>query len=283
LDSRKPSSLDYSSYLHILALQRFRDSILKDDLRRAEAAAENVAASPEPFWKWVGSMDLATIHLYRGQSRRALRVLEEAALVYGRRGAFTALGHVTASHVLIERGENAAALERAREARRSDPASPEAAWFAAVASARLGTFESAEALSRELSEAQPWRREHVRGEILLAQRDPHSAALAFKSAATLLASQDVASTKGLSGYVPVWFSLGTAQLASHEDDARTSFLRVADARELRIDWPILYVRSLHALAMIHERRGETDAANEYRTRWNALWTKADLRVSVEPI
>ena len=58
MDRRPPSSLDYETLLHELALKNWRQSVLQQDFPRALSNAGQLARSRDRFWRWQGSLDL---------------------------------------------------------------------------------------------------------------------------------------------------------------------------------------------------------------------------------
>lgn len=271
MESRPPSSLDYSSLLHVLSLQRWVQSVLADDWRQAELAVRKVAESHEPFWKWLGTVDLAITELYRGRSRAALRLLDEAARAFPGRGPLTSLARAVAAHVHLERGEPALALARC-EGLKSDTAARDVLFFRTLSEIRLGRMKEA-----EFPAFCAWRQNHVAGEMALAEGDLARAIEALRRAEAALPAQRSDEASSLSPRVPVWFSLASALFrAGAEDESALWFSRIANAAEDRVDWPIPYARSHYFLGRIHASRGEKEAAEEHKRRFASLWSRADI-------
>ncbi|MGH9337175.1 MAG: hypothetical protein ACRD21_25805, partial [Vicinamibacteria bacterium] len=78
MTKKTPSSLDYETLLHGLALQSWRRAVLEGDFGRAFQNAGKLAQSKDRFWRWQGGLDLAITHLCRGETRGALAALETA-------------------------------------------------------------------------------------------------------------------------------------------------------------------------------------------------------------
>ena len=60
---KTPSSLDYETLLHELALKNWRLALLERDFTRALSNAEKLARSRDRFWRWQGLLDVSTTRL----------------------------------------------------------------------------------------------------------------------------------------------------------------------------------------------------------------------------
>lgn len=270
MSPREPSSLDYSSLLHVLSLNRWRHSILHEEWKQAEVAAGRIAESPEPLWKWLGLLNLASTRLYRGRSQEALSLLDESAHAASPMRPMTAWSHALAAHVLLETGRPADGIERTRLAEREgagERAEREAIFVGAVARARLGHWREAEegvarlerALGARPAGTEMWRVDHLSGEIALARGD---SAAAVHSLGRALASLP-------DGEVRLWFSLASAYLAADEaTQAEKWFERIVGSADEHLDWPIPYVRSFYFLGRLGSR--------EHCRRFVTCWGEGDL-------
>jgi len=273
---REPSSLDYSSLLHVLSLNRWRQYILHEEWKQAELAAGRIAESPEPLWKWLGLVNLAITRLYRGQSQEALSLLDESAQAGAAMRPMSAWSRALAAQVLLEAGHSAEAIERAGLAEREgagERAEPEAIFLVALAQARLGQGREAEkAVARfERTLGKQWRLGHLTGEVALARGDVEQAvqALARAEAQASEAASDAA-------IIPLWFSLGSAQFAARDwTEAERCFGLIAESAEERLDWPIPYVRSFYFLGRLAELRDRPRSRERYR-RFSTYWGAGDL-------
>ena len=76
--------------------------------------------------------------------------------------------------------------------------------------------------------------------------------------------------------IPIWFALGSAYLAAHQDaDAAASFQRVLDSPQ-RIGAPLEFVRSCYFLGHVAERQGDRDKARSYYRRFIDFWGDGDI-------
>jgi tetratricopeptide (TPR) repeat protein len=279
---RKAESLDPS----ILWLEAGRSNvfILREEWEEARAAAERTLASSNHEESLTGSFILATIELYRGDSKKALQILEEAAGAHPDHRNLRAAAKNYEASVLLQKGEPGAALALAETARvegEGDLGEWEALYFAGLARAKLAQWNEADRTADLLweetkslpTEKEKRRLHHLKGELALAKGETDRAVDELTRAQSMLAARG--STE--STHVPIWFSLGSAHLAAGNDtEAAKWFVRVIDSTTEHIDWPIPYVRSYYFLGKIHENRGDMDKAREYYQRFVEFWKDGDL-------
>jgi tetratricopeptide (TPR) repeat protein len=280
MSPRDPSSLDYSSLLHILSLNRWNHSIHHEEWNQAEAAARRIAESPEPLWKWVGTLNLAITSLYRGRSSEALSLLDQSARSSLAVPPMSARSHALAAHVLLESGRPAEALERARLAEREgsgEPAERDGIFLAAVVEARRGNWPQAEeGLARleralEKQRAEAWRRDYLRGEIALARGEGARAVAALEAARLALGDRRLETP-----LAPLEFSLASAYLAAGDPHrAERDFKAIVQSGDERLDWPIPYVRSFYFLGRLLRAREAAESQRYYRS-FTAHWGDGDL-------
>ncbi len=69
---------------------RWEAFVLKENWDEAEAAAQRIADRSDPFWKWLGAMELANAQLFRGRSSRTLENLAAASDIFQGSGSLGA-------------------------------------------------------------------------------------------------------------------------------------------------------------------------------------------------
>ena len=265
--------------------------ILREEWKRAQAAAQSLEELPEPDWKNTGSHLLAVTRLYQGRSREGLTFLGRAR-AYAESETTKAQADNDAARVLLEKGQAARALERAQRAQREGKGGfPEweGLFLAALAQARLGHREdagtTAEALRRKTeslpTEKEKRRYHHLAGELALGRGDTRFAIKELEQAQSMLPARGPLPTLWVVApqpqHVPVWFSLARAYLAAGEEEkAAEGFSRITESTTEHIFWPIPYVRSFYFLGKIHEKRGELDKAREYYRRFSDFWKDGDM-------
>jgi len=79
----------------LIANGRWQVHVLREEWEQAEMEARKLAGTDDAYWKWLGSMHLATGELYRGRSQNALSFFRRAVEAYpeldpGRTGAWVA-------------------------------------------------------------------------------------------------------------------------------------------------------------------------------------------------
>lgn len=279
------SSSHFASLLHVLTLNRWIDSILRERWIPAEEAALTLTGSADSFWNYLGSVNLALTRLYRGRSREALVFLERAAGSCP--GPVGALARLSTARVLLERGEAGRALVHAQMAREECAAGPpvlEALFLEALCQESLGRRDEAERSAAELKRraesfprsAAPDSLRHIAGALALARGEGARAVHELGEAFSLLsASRSLPTAR--TRHVPLWFALGRAYLADGDPDEAVSwFRRVAESGGEHIEWPIPYVRSFYFLGTLHQDRGEAELALTYFRRFLEFWGEGDL-------
>jgi len=269
---------------------RWELSVLREDWAKADAAAEKLANSGDPFWKWLGSFHKAQAQLYHGKSRDALGWLNKAMRAYAEPGLATTVSHAYVANILMAGDQFAPALQEAEEARRLGQGRWPELWSLfplALAQARLGRWAEAEKTAQELKEksgllpGETWKRyyHHLAGEMALLRGEKERAIGEIQRADALLSLR--AFFQGAYGapapHVPIWFSLGSACLATGDDEKAVQyFRRIVESTTEHIAWPIPYVRSFFFLGKIHEKRGEREKARDYYRRFVDFWKDGDL-------
>ncbi len=260
---------------------------LREEWSASAGVAERMASSSDPFMKSLGANAIAVNALYRGRSREALAAIQ-AGEDLGEPDPVSAQSKSFAAYVLLEKGQPTEALEQAGIARREgqgDIAQWEGLFVAALAQAKLGRWSEADKAAEELrgiaeslpTEKAKRRYHHLLGDLALARSDATRAIEELERARALLPQRGFWSRAGLPEHAPIWFSLGSAHLlAGRDEEAASCFRRILESSTERLDWPIPYVRSLYFLGKIHEKRGETEKAQEYYRRFVEFWNDGDL-------
>jgi tetratricopeptide (TPR) repeat protein len=203
------------------------------------------------------------------------------------------LSHALASHVLIENGQLARALEHTRGAQqegRGNIAEWEGLFFEGLARAKLGRIEAANEAAEKLtertkpipSEKEMRRHHHLMGEIARFSGDSSVAIEELEKARTMLppyghGGQGSRHRTGAQPDVPIWYSMALAyREAGDEDKATDWFQKIAESTVEHVEWPIFYVRSFYFLGKIHENRGEMEKAHEYYRRFHEYWKDGDM-------
>ena len=268
----------------------WRVFILREEWKRAQAAAQSLEELPESVWKYRGSHLLAVTRLYQGRSREGLTFLGRAR-AYAESGTRKAQADTDAARLLLEEGQAARALERAQQAQREGKGNYpewEGLFLAALAQARLGHREDAETTAEALrrnTESLPTEKEkrryhHLAGELALGRGDARVAIKELEQAQSMLPARGpmpLFLVAPQPQHVPVWFSLATAYLAAGEEEkAAERFYHITESTTEHIFWPIPYVRSFYFLGKIHENRGEWDKSREYYRRFSDFWKDGDM-------
>jgi serine/threonine protein kinase/tetratricopeptide (TPR) repeat protein len=262
--------------------------LIGNEPEKAAPIAKEMAAVDDPFFRYLGPYLLSLCLLQQGRSTEALSAAEEASRAGGGAGTFSARAHVLATSILLERGELEKALRHAEEARvqgEGNYGEWAGLFYTALIEARRGRTSQADRFAeqlRESAEALPTEKEkrryhHLRGELLLSRGDVDGAVLELEKAASTLPARGGGGPTNVAQHVPIWFSLGSAYLASGDDARAEEWLgRIASSTMERGFWGIQYVRSLYLIAKIHERRGDTLRAKDYFRRFYELWKDGDL-------
>ena len=286
MDTKQPSSLDFTSLLHELTLKKWVKSILTEDWHGAAVASGKMAESTERFWKWLGLVNLSVTRLYCGQGAASLSLLEQAAQAYPDSQALCSSARATAAHVFLETGRPKEALEQARLAARTETPVPhlEALFCLALANAQLGESKDAERTAEELLRrlddvgltSEMARFNLLKGELARAGGRPAEAREELQRAEAALPVQTT-EIPSQSLHVPVWYSRGILELEADDLAAAAGrFEAVVKSFSLHVDWPVLYIRSFYFLGQIQERRGDSQEAQTHYRRFIEFWKEGDL-------
>ncbi len=231
--------------------------------------------------------------LYQGKSAEALRLLEKAAGVEG--GAAgnneSAATRGIMTDILLERGENAAALamaERGAADAHGGPGAFNNIGASALAATRLRRASVAAAALATLERYHgqtgvPRLRRYLdltRGRIALDddRMDEGGALLSTAEAASPPGGTPTLLFFSAELQPTLWSALGTLHLdAGRLDGARTWFERTATSGAQHLLMPIPYVESFYRLGQIAERQGDSGRAREHYRRFLSYWTNGDLR------
>jgi DNA-binding winged helix-turn-helix (wHTH) protein/tetratricopeptide (TPR) repeat protein len=267
---------------------RFYVSVLREQWEPARAAAAKLAASEDPYWRWLGRMSEAQVRLFRGRSQEALAGFDRAARSDSESGERTALSRTAGARVLMLRGAPARALEEAQQAQ-VEAAGNLGEWqglfVAALAQEALGRRVDADATAETLrrkaeaipSEKEKRRHRHLAGELALARGNAARAVEELTKAQETLSPRGTFAGSELPQHVPIWFALGSAHLAAGDREKASYWLRkVTESGTEHVHWPVPYVRSFYLLGTIYEARGEEDKAYESYRRFVSIWGQADL-------
>ncbi len=270
MDRKQPSSLDYESLLHELALKNWRRSLLAADFPRALQNADQLARSRDRFWRWQGSLDKAVTHLCQGRSESARESLEAAKACFREVPGLRAPALEIEAHFWMETGRPRRALEAALEA---DVETPVLSYLRGLAHARLAQRESAESIARDL--ARP-------GSPLGRALSRHVAAETRPEAAVELLTEgesSLALTEGgaASAGILVRFALASALLERRKmESALAAFDEVLRDAEAVLHWPIPFIRALFFRGRIHALGGNEPGASADGARFLSWWAMGDL-------
>lgn len=266
------------------------ESLLGEDWQRAEIAAGKLADSHERFWSWLGSFNLATTHLCRGQAGKALARLDEAARAYSDAPHLIASARTAIAQVLIDLGRADEALPQARRAMgsvRDGFLGTEAMFLFGLAHLKHRDLETATQVAERLAQdAEPTGAEwaaarglHLAAEIALSSGSMETAIRDLERALGKLATVSLPGLSAPTPQIPIRFSLATACRISHRADGaiRELGVIVEDRRGL-LNWPIAYVRSFYFLGKEQQIRGDVSAARKWFQRFVNLWRGGDLDV-----
>jgi hypothetical protein len=268
MDRRSPSSLDYETLLHELALRNWRRSVLERDFPRALANAEQLSRSQDRFWRWQGFMDLAVSHLCLGRCERAREALRDAKECFRGVSRLRAPSIEMEASLWLQTGRPRQALQAVRNASGETPL---LAYLGALAHARLGDLDSAAAAARDLEQSEsPLARAlaaHVETEI---HSESGIAVLRERSAG-------LSENEPSSPAILVRFALGSSLLLRSEIAAAlTVFEDLLRFEEAALHWPVPYVRSLYYRGWIRSRRGDAAGAAADGERFLSYWNDGDI-------
>jgi tetratricopeptide (TPR) repeat protein len=270
MNRKQPSSLDYETLLHELALKNWRRSLLEGDFARAIQNAGQLARSRDRFWRWQGSLDLAVTHLCQGRIESAREVLEAAKECFREVPGLRAPAFEIEAHLWLETGRPHRALEAARDA---SIATPVLSYLSGLARARLADLDAAASAARDL----------VRGgtplELALsrhvaAETHPGTAVeTLLEGASSLPRPEGDPSTAG----ILVRFALASALFERGDlEPALGHFDEMLHDEEVLLYWPIPFIRALFFRGRARELRGDQSGASADGKRFLSFWGMGDL-------
>ena len=256
---------------------------LQDRWAEAEEIDQRLRQSPDTTWKCTAEADVAVLDQYHGREADAMHAYERTLTCIGRTNSrFTAGIRNAMAGLLLDRGENAAALVQARQAiddeGGSGPDVPDSQALAVVAHARMKhdaevtkQLEPLKRLADTLPSQAPKRLLHiVNGLMALDRHDPAVAIRELEQAESML-------LPNVGPQIAVWDALGRAYLAAGNYPAAAKrFQQLADSGPRRAFSPVEYVRSLYYLGLANEKLGSRDKAREYFRRFLTYWEKGDM-------
>jgi tetratricopeptide (TPR) repeat protein len=261
---KKPSSLDYETLLHEIALRNWRRSLLSGDLPRALANAGKLAGSKDRFWKWQGQLDAATTHLAAGESSRALDALESAKKVFSGVEALRAPAFEVQAHVLVETGrpDEAAALE--------GPETTPFRFHRAIACVRLSRIGEATDIADEMASGSLYSIV-IRAEALRARERP------LEAIESLRQGLSEGSQLPSGPRIPALDTLGNALIDAGElEAASAAFEDIEALPDGLLHWPLLAVRSYYRRGEIRLELGDHHGAmGPFRT-FLRFWARGEL-------
>lgn len=267
---KNPSSLDYETLLHELALKNWRRSLLEGDFPRAIQNATGLARSRDRFWRWQGYMDLAVTDLCRGRGESAREALQAAKECFRDVPGLRAPAFEMETHYWLETGRPPRALEAARNAAIETPL---LSYLRGLAHARLGDPGSAAScalpLSRGGSGLEVALSRHV-----TAESHPRTAVDSLQDALESLprGERDPASPEIL-----VRFALASALFERGElEQALEGFDQVLADERYPLYWPIPFFRSLFFRARIRGRLGDEPGATTDAEKFLWYWGTGDM-------
>ena len=271
-----------------LPFGRWRIHRLRDDGAAAEQEALELARSEKPALRWRGLMHLAWNRLYSGEIDDALRVLDEAADIYGEKAGRTAFALGVTADLLLQMDQETAALVTAERAANAAPGEwPEReGWFqASLAHQAMGSEEEARQLLEQLRSAagddanvvEQRQVERLEGLLALSEGDAARAIDELMEAEALLSERGIRwHPLRLADHVPMWYELGMAcEAAGRTDCAIEWYARVAESGFEHLEFPVRYIRSFYRLGKLHEQRGDKNAARDHFARFAEYWKNGD--------
>ena len=270
MDKKQPSSLDYETLLHELALKNWRRTLLEGDFSRALQNAGQLARSRDRFWRWQGSLDLAVTHLSQGRSESSREALEAAKECFREVPGLRAPAFEIEAHFWLETGKPRRALEAARGA---SMVTPVLLYLSGLARARLADLDAAATVARDLvRRGTPL--ELALSHHVAAETHPGAAVeTLLEGAASLPRREGDSSTAG----ILVHFALASALFERGElSSALGVFDEVLHDEEAVLYWPIPFVRALFFRGRIRALRGDQSGASADGERFLSFWGMGDL-------
>ena len=252
---------------HFLDYGRWRLAVLREDWPAAERHAERLKGFDDDFAHWRGAVSLARNALYRDDPAEALRHFDAA--IDAASGADRALVRTFKAELLLALGNAKAALAEAERASLEGVDQfPEllGLQWAALAEEALGRSKAADARVESLrrhwlsqpNKVQERRLDYLTGRLELARGHLDAAAEHLTKAAKLLPARGVElHWHVFPDHVPVWTSLGEAELAAgHPQRALPWLERATEAGAEHLEQPIEWKR---AFALLERARRELAA------------------------
>jgi serine/threonine protein kinase/tetratricopeptide (TPR) repeat protein len=261
--------------------------IQRGEFSEAEEAAEGLVALPIPAAVAWGTQLEAVALLSRGKLGEATASFERLVDAIPS-GAFKAMAQTQLASLALEQGDPERGLLLAEEALE------EAGEFEVYLSARFWAALAKQRLEREREATSdmadlvdrladlPGRlirvEEHLYPGLLDLERGRMGPAVAaLREAEQQLAAHADVYGPDRSFHAPVWFALGSALLASGDEEAALErFHRIAESCAERINWPLQYVRSLFFLGKIHAQRGDEEQARDYLQLFLDHWGDGEI-------
>ncbi|MGH9391495.1 MAG: hypothetical protein ACRD1Z_17965 [Vicinamibacteria bacterium] len=270
MDRKQPSSLDYETLLHELALKNWRRSLLEGDLSRALQNAGQLARSRDRFWRWQGSLDLAVTHLCQGLSESAREALEAAKECFREVPGLRAPAFEIEAHFWLETGRPPRALEAVRGASIETPV---LLYFRGLAQARLADLEAAASASRDLARGGTPLEIALSHHVAAESRPEAAVETLLQCAASLPRPDGNPSTAG----ILVRFALASVLFERGElSSALGVFEQVLHDEEAVLYWPIPFIRALFFRGRIRALRGDESGASADGERFLSFWGTGDL-------
>jgi hypothetical protein len=268
MDRRPPSSLDYETLLHELALKNWRQSVLQQDFPRALSNAGQLARSRDRFWRWQGSLDLAVTHLCQGRSEGAREAIESAKECFRGVAGMVAPAFEMETGLWLDTGRPRQALETVRK---SPSETMLLGYFRALAQARLGDLDAA-ATAASLLTAMGTPLPVSLGRHVEAEIHSGSGVETLREAAAALPPGQPSSAGIL-----VRYALGSSLLDRHElEEALVVFDDLLRVEEAILHWPIAFLRALFFRARIRALQGDEAGGAADAARFLSHWGEGDF-------
>ncbi len=268
MDKKKPSSLDYETLLHELALKNWRRAVLERDFARALSNADQLVRSRDRFWRWQGALDLAVTHLCQGNRKNALQALVAAKECFREVPGLRAPAFEMEANLWLETGKPRRALEAVL---RAPIETPLLSYFGALAHARLGELDAASSAARSLARSET-ERELALYHHVAAELDPEAAVAHLLKGTERLPAADLSAAATL-----VRYALGSSLLAKNEITAALAvFEELLRVEETVSHWPIPFIRSLFFRGRIRSLRGDHSGAAADGERFLSYWSAGGI-------
>ena len=262
-----------------IAAVKWGAEILEEEWEDAMETALELIDSGNPIEKAFGGRLFAITALYRGDLESVRSLMDRFLSSDDVR--FREQLMLFQSRVFLETGENEAARDAALAIENDDHfgASHQALLIAAVASARDGDLERAEALADAFRDSVPANDARfdrlfqlLRGELALS-RDDHAEAIAYLNEA-----ESMLPPRGGEGiHTVIWYSLATAhRQAGNLGEALHWYERIVSSTEARLFEPIPYVRSFYFLGQLLEQNALEDDAHDAYERFLDHWEDGQM-------